>query len=813
MSSFDSKPANGGRPVLLTRDWICLWGFVAIFALLQVALAYQASSHRLISRGPVGYYHYETEALLSGQLALKIAPRPELLALSNPYNSALNQPYREIDLSLYRGRYYFYWGLTPVVLLFGPWFLAIGTFPSEALACALFSLGAQMCMGWLILICRRTYFPKAGGFLTGLALLCAGAACYLPVGAGANSVYGVPIASAAFCQAFVWCCVFRAMHAPKSAVGWTLLAGLGLGLCLASRPNYILWAACFLLPLGALLLRRPQERFRLVMAASLPPLICVAGMLAMNWLRFGKITEFGMRYQLTGPGQPETLFSWSNVTANWSVYAWNLPRFIKLFPFVTTLASGPFGMLSTLPAVYLVFGLCAVRVSRMPTSLVWAIAAAGFGGLIGTCAFFGCGGRYMVDYLPASLLAGSIGALAAADASSQSGRKAPQFALGLALALSLTASVLLQMQSWGSTGDRLRPFARVFNAPIYAWDHLTGREEGPLIMRFKLPQKKDGQFEPLASLGSASEGGEIVFMNYVDSSHVRLGFFHTGTTHWLSQPIELEFARIHELFVGLGSLLPPDSAPVFSHWSDEARRSAQQDVTLKLDGRIVYQSHLDFGLRHGVDLVNIGKAAAAGVCGPVFTGRSLETRRIPIPLTGPGGAIEPGAAMGTPDLSKDNGENTRYGGWRLRLMFPKNPPKGRYDPILVSGVPGAADFVYVFYPGPGKVAFAHDSWSLGGSASASVSIDLSHEHVVEVRHGGLYPAESHALVSGTRTPAADRMKNHLQILLDGAVVMDIGEHFYDAAPETVTPAENRIGGSSTAAVFSGKVISAERLRN
>jgi hypothetical protein len=80
-----------------------------------------------------------------------------------------------------------------------------------------------------------------------------------------------------------------------------------------------------------------------------------------------------------------------------------------------------------------------------------------------------------------------------------------------------------------------------------------------------------------------------------------------------------------------------------------------------------------------------------------------------------------------------------------------------------------------------------------------LSFDVSKPHVIEVRHGGLYPP--------------GKWGNRVQITLDGVSALNVADHTYDAAPETVTPLENRIGGSSTAATFTGKVVSIERLRD
>jgi hypothetical protein len=73
-----------------------------------------------------GFHNLLTEAFLAGQLHLTIPPDLRLLALPDPYDPVANAPYRLPEASLYRGKYYFYWGPAPVLLLFLPFRLLIG---------------------------------------------------------------------------------------------------------------------------------------------------------------------------------------------------------------------------------------------------------------------------------------------------------------------------------------------------------------------------------------------------------------------------------------------------------------------------------------------------------------------------------------------------------------------------------------------------------------------------------------------------------------------------------------------------------------
>src|SRR5512144_801094 len=91
---------------------------------LALALFYArtASNGRSFELGQPqdGYYNMMTDALLHRLLHLREAPDPGLFELSDPYDEARNSRLRLHDASLYRGKYYLYFGVVPALVLFLP---------------------------------------------------------------------------------------------------------------------------------------------------------------------------------------------------------------------------------------------------------------------------------------------------------------------------------------------------------------------------------------------------------------------------------------------------------------------------------------------------------------------------------------------------------------------------------------------------------------------------------------------------------------------------------------------------------------------
>src|SRR5438477_1567619 len=89
---------------------------------------------------PVSYHSQLADAFLHGQLSLRAEPKRELLALPDPYDPALNPPYPLHDASLYRGKYYLYFGAAPALVLHLPVRMLTGYYPSDAVAVLIFLL-------------------------------------------------------------------------------------------------------------------------------------------------------------------------------------------------------------------------------------------------------------------------------------------------------------------------------------------------------------------------------------------------------------------------------------------------------------------------------------------------------------------------------------------------------------------------------------------------------------------------------------------------------------------------------------------------
>src|SRR6266478_5414183 len=126
-----------------------------------------------------GHYNLLARALVRGQLHLTVEPRPEMFERSEPYEPGRNDPYRLHDASLYKGKYYLYFGVVPALLLFAPWQLVAGDLP-ENLGAAILGAGALLVWGLALRRMIRTHLPGTPFWMEAGALLTLGLANVIP---------------------------------------------------------------------------------------------------------------------------------------------------------------------------------------------------------------------------------------------------------------------------------------------------------------------------------------------------------------------------------------------------------------------------------------------------------------------------------------------------------------------------------------------------------------------------------------------------------------------------------------------------------
>ncbi|HZP60849.1 MAG TPA: tetratricopeptide repeat protein [Opitutaceae bacterium] len=448
-SSIDRRKTAAGR---LARRGLFLATCLLVVGFYAWTARPQARQMYGITNPAEAYYNQLVDSFRRGQLNLQREVPPGLAALADPYDPVANQPYRFgnrlHDLSYYKGKFYLYFGVTPVLILFWPYAVLTGHYLFHKQAAALFCAIGFLAGAALLRDLRRRYFPGIGEAVMAAGALALGSLTTVPLMLQRADVWEVAISCAYAMVLLALACLWRAWHAPARSPAWVAAASLAYGLAVGARPSLLFGSVILLVPAGRAW-QKPAEagerRWPLIAsltaAAVVPLLLIGAGLMLYNTLRFDSPLEFGQHYQLSGQTETEMqqLFSWRYVEFNLRVYFLQPLSWGGAFPFVAdpALPAAPagylgvddrLGVLPNIPFVWLALAAPLLWWKRGPAerSILRAFAGAlillAGASLLITCFFGGASLRYEVDFVPALVLLALCGVLGLERAAGENAR-------------------------------------------------------------------------------------------------------------------------------------------------------------------------------------------------------------------------------------------------------------------------------------------------------------------------------------------------------------------------------------------------------
>lgn len=427
--------------------------FVVIIIGLLAVLLVAASLTGRAGAVSTHYYDMQAEAFIQGQTALLLEPSPELLALPDPYDPIANGPYRFHDAVLYNGNYYLYWGPVPALLIAGIKLVTGARDIPDSYLVYGFAVGIILFLRMLLNDLKRALFPETREWTVLVGILVAGLGLPFLYTLARPAVYEAAIfASQCFMLAALWC-VFRAVWLGQHIIA--LLAGAGICAALAIGSRIVVGPALgFTIVMVSWWLWREAggtlRRYNWAGLAgiSVPIILSGIGLGLYNYLRFGSWTEFGVRYQLSSLNVTKAYEHFSSINnvlpnlynyflrplthidffpfviAKWGPhrYPWNitpLSDYANVEPVAGILVSAPFYLFALAPMFFVFRRSFDVRLgkarrgqSEREVFLNWTNIL--FSGVALLCLVpliivLGASMRYMLDFLPSTLLVAMLG--------------------------------------------------------------------------------------------------------------------------------------------------------------------------------------------------------------------------------------------------------------------------------------------------------------------------------------------------------------------------------------------------------------------
>lgn len=306
------------------KEWIdknekkCFWIIVIIFcSILSILyLNYSELSVRYID-------HYTTtyqEALMNGKLELELK-NISFEEVENIYDYSQRQSYQvPWDVSYYNEKFYMYFGVLPTLIM--------GLFHLKTHQTAMiFSIISAIFFALLIKKIIEHYTPKCSPKLKLLMIVFALFNSRLLLLIPRTRYYEL-IIICGFCFSVIGL-YFYLLFKENKKIRYLFLGSLGLCLAVTCRSGMLLISL-----IGLLLIIKDLNNKNFIYYFT-PYIIIGSILMYMNYIRFGNIFDFGIKYQLTVIDHHYLKLDINNIINGIYTYLFKMPNFIPEFPYIT----------------------------------------------------------------------------------------------------------------------------------------------------------------------------------------------------------------------------------------------------------------------------------------------------------------------------------------------------------------------------------------------------------------------------------------------------------------------------------------------
>jgi hypothetical protein len=431
------------------------------------------------------YYILLARAFQKQELHLPVEPSEKLLALADPYDPSQRIGVGEpLDFSLYRGKFYLYWGPVPALLLV-PVSPDILRNISDITLVFGFSCALFLLLTYLIVVIWDRHFSFLPEWILAMSILLAGLSGPTAWMLGEGEIYEAAILGGQFflVAGFVPALFLNGSTSDKIKLS---LTGTLWALAIGTRLTLIVPIGVMMAMLVWRVWRHHSYRLTDIIQRLLflgLPILIGFGLLAWyNHARFGSVSETGFTYQLAGTHIQRHLhevISYRYVIQNFYNYLLAPIRFSSTFPFLVTNPGSiqpvlPFyelpgfynaffitGLIYSFPFMFFtLFLLKNRRRASIPeriedqksADLTWAVrtlSGSTLSALLFLFVFFWSAMRYIADFFPTLLLISLIGYFRGYIWAKEKGRQRDMAILGISVAaLSVCISTALAISEF-----------------------------------------------------------------------------------------------------------------------------------------------------------------------------------------------------------------------------------------------------------------------------------------------------------------------------------------------------------------------------
>lgn len=277
-----------------------------------------------------------TDSLINGQVNIDIDVDDRLLGLKNPYDLSQRlesgTEYNH-DTAFYKGKYYVYFGVAPVIVYYLPYKLITGNcLPDYTVNIINFIILSISIILLFKKICEK-YFNNVPliiyALITLVAINSSGALSLL----SEPRIYTIPILMALTYSCLGLCLWTYSKKENKINNVLAFLGSLAIGIAIASRPQFGLFVFFALIIFFDEI--KQLNKYLASFTCAIVPLIIVGGLLMYyNYIRFESPFDFGANYNLTLNDMTHRGFRLDRVGDGLFYYLFQTTSLIGTFPYI-----------------------------------------------------------------------------------------------------------------------------------------------------------------------------------------------------------------------------------------------------------------------------------------------------------------------------------------------------------------------------------------------------------------------------------------------------------------------------------------------
>lgn len=295
------------------------------------------------------------DAFSDGRTYLIEEPNDALNSFDNPYDKQHREaklvPQFENDYYYtyawdhvyFNEKFYSYYGIAPVVLLFLPYHLITGYYFPESAAVLIFAIIGIIGLSFLFMKFMRKFFPTipTGMFIISLVIIQMVSGIWYSIGRPLFYEVAMSAGFAFMTWAFYFLISANIIGTGKISLTKTAVSSFLFAVAVLSRPTTVLYCICAVVFMICALPRFSHKKLFnkksiRYLACAVLPMACL-GIIQMcyNYARFGSPFEFGIQYSLTINDFRNTQFHWQLSLIPFWNYLFNAPVFSAKYPFVS----------------------------------------------------------------------------------------------------------------------------------------------------------------------------------------------------------------------------------------------------------------------------------------------------------------------------------------------------------------------------------------------------------------------------------------------------------------------------------------------